>query len=153
MDAELSKVAGEVRQLENEVMEAEQQYHELNMFICTADSKLQRAHKEMKCIRKEENMRHSPQYSTLSEQYTAQIAELDEQCKDLRKDKKLVEETHKDNMKQKKAYMALEKLMTVKVKVARQEMQNQADARYGEMGVTRTVMDASTAGVERLIIG
>merc|ERR1712050_742422 len=30
MDSELHRVAGDVKQLENEVMEAEQQYHELN---------------------------------------------------------------------------------------------------------------------------
>merc|ERR1712232_768506 len=40
MDGELSKVSSEVRQLENEVLDAEQNYHELNMQLCTAESKI-----------------------------------------------------------------------------------------------------------------
>merc|ERR1712032_896945 len=81
MEGELSKVAGDVRQLDNQVLEAEQNYHELNMQLCAAESKLQRAHRETRCQRKEE--KHSKDYGTLSEQYTAEIARLDEQCKDL----------------------------------------------------------------------
>jgi len=150
MDGELSKVSSEVRQLENEVLDAEQNYHELNMQLCTAESKIQRAEFEKRCLRKEE--RQSKDHATLSEQYTAEIAHLDEQCKALRKDKKDVQDTHEDNLKQKKAFVALEGLMGVKLKVVKQEMQNLADGRYGGMGATRTVMDASTAGVERLVI-
>merc|ERR1711920_1098198 len=145
MDGELSKVSSEVRQLENEVLDAEQNYHELNMQLCTAESKIQRAEFEKRCLRKEE--RQSKDHATLSEQYTAEIAHLDEQCKALRKDKKDVQDTHEDNLKQKKAFVALEGLMGVKLKVVKQEMHNLADGRYGGMGATRTVMDASTAGV------
>jgi len=152
VDSELSKVAGEVKQLESEVLEAEQNYHELNMQLTTAESKLQRAHWETRCLRKEEGARHSQEYATLYEQYTAEIKNLDEQCRDLRKEQKVVKETHEDNLKQKKAFMQLEKLMQIKIKVAKQEMQNMAEGRYGGMGGSRTVMDASTAGVERLVI-
>merc|ERR1711920_527684 len=53
MDGELSKVSSEVRQLENEVLDAEQNYHELNMQLCTSDSKLTRARHESLCMRKE----------------------------------------------------------------------------------------------------
>merc|ERR1712226_1750672 len=60
IDGELNKVAGEVRQLDQEVLEAEQSYHDLNMQLSTADSKLQRAHHETKCLRKEERL--SPEY-------------------------------------------------------------------------------------------
>eukprot|EP00931_Biecheleriopsis_adriatica_P033596 TRINITY_DN1949_c0_g1_i1.p1 TRINITY_DN1949_c0_g1~~TRINITY_DN1949_c0_g1_i1.p1 ORF type:complete len:675 (-),score=253.16 TRINITY_DN1949_c0_g1_i1:56-2080(-) len=152
VDSELSKVASEVKQLESEVLEAEQNYHELNMQLTTAESKLQRAHWETRCLRKEEGARHSQEYATLYEQYTAEIKNLDEQCRDLRKEQKVVKETHEDNLKQKKAFMQLEKLMQIKIKVAKQEMQNMAEGRYGGMGGSRTVMDASTAGVERLVI-
>jgi len=152
VDSELSKVAGEVKQLESDVLEAEQNYHELNMQLTTAESKLQRAHWETRCLRKEEGARHSQEYATLYEQYTAEIKNLDEQCRDLRKEQKVVKETHEDNLKQKKAFMQLEKLMQIKIKVAKQEMQNMAEGRYGGMGGSRTVMDASTAGVERLVI-
>merc|ERR1712217_601412 len=34
VDGDLSKVAGEVKQLENDVLEAEQNYHDLNMQLC-----------------------------------------------------------------------------------------------------------------------
>merc|ERR1712217_225037 len=149
IDGELNKVAGEVRQLDQEVLEAEQSYHDLNMQLSTADSKLQRAHHETKCLRKEERL--SPEYATLSDQYTQTIKRLDDQCNQLRKDKKQVEATHGENLKQKKAFVQLQKLMDVKLRVAKQEMQNIADGRYGGMA-TRTVMDSSTAGVDRLVI-
>mmetsp|Transcript_44907 Transcript_44907/g.103779 ORF Transcript_44907/g.103779 Transcript_44907/m.103779 type:complete len:673 (-) Transcript_44907:371-2389(-) len=150
MDGELNKVAGEVRQLENEVLDAEQSYHELNMQLCAAESKLQRAHRETRCQQKEQ--KHSPEFETLTDQYTAEISRLDEQCKELRKEQKIVKETHEDNLKQKRAFTQLEKLMTVKLKIAKQEMQNMVDGRYGGMGATRTVIDSSTAGVDRLVI-
>lgn len=152
MDGELSRVAGEVKQLESDVQEAEQSYHELNMKMSTADSKLARARKETSCVRKEGGMRYSPEYQTLSEHYQKQIQLLDEQCKDLRKEQKVVKDTHEDNLKQKKAFMQLERLMQVKLKVAQQELQN---LQFGGLpgGLpTRTVMDASTIGVERLVI-
>lgn len=150
MDAELSKVAVEVRQLETEVLEAEQSYHELNMQLCTAESKLQRAHREARCLQKSE--KHSPEFQTLSDQYAAEIGKLDEQCRELRKEQKVVKESHEDNLKQKRAFVQLEKLMSVKLKISKQEMQNMADGRYGGMGATRVVMESSTAGVDRLVI-
>mmetsp|Transcript_24187 Transcript_24187/g.43271 ORF Transcript_24187/g.43271 Transcript_24187/m.43271 type:complete len:673 (-) Transcript_24187:108-2126(-) len=150
VDSDLSKVGSEVRHLESEVLEAEQNYHELNMQLITAESKLTRAHFESKCLRKEEGSRHSEEFGTLSEQYTSEISKYDEQCRELRKDQKMVKETHEDNLKQKRAFNQLEKLMKIKLKVAKQELQNMADGRYNGMGASRTVMD--TAGVERLVI-
>lgn len=152
VDADLSKVACDVRQLENEVQEAEQNYHELNMQLLTAESKLQRAQWEARCLRREEGARHSQEYATLSDQYAAEISRLDEQCKDLRKDQKVVKESHEENLKQKRAFVQLEKLIQIKLKVSMQELQNMAEGRYGGIGASRTVMDASTAGVERLVI-
>lgn len=152
VDAELTKVGSEVKQLESEVLEAEQNYHELNMQLCTAESKLQRAHWEMRCLRKEEGAKFSEEYATLSEQYSVETDKLDVQCRELRKEQKVVKETHEDNLKQKRSFVLLEQLMQVKLKVAKQEMQNMAEGRYGGMGASRTVMDASTAGVERLVI-
>ncbi|CAE7537988.1 Ift81 [Symbiodinium natans] len=152
VDTDLSKVASDVRQLENEVQEAEQNYHELNMQLLTAESKLQRAQWEARCLRREEGARHSQEYATLSDQYAAEISRLDEQCKDLRKDQKVVKESHEENLKQKRAFVQLEKLIQIKLKVSMQELQNMAEGRYGGIGASRTVMDASTAGVERLVI-
>jgi len=146
MDSELSKLVGEVRSLENEVLEVEQNYHELNMQMSSADSKLARATRESRCMRGEEQ--HTPAFRTLAEQYTSEIGNLDEQCKELRKEQKVVKETHEGALAQKRAFMQLEKLMMIKLKVARQEVQG---IQYGGMP-TRTVMDASTAGVERLVI-
>eukprot|EP00933_Yihiella_yeosuensis_P070707 TRINITY_DN78861_c0_g1_i1.p1 TRINITY_DN78861_c0_g1~~TRINITY_DN78861_c0_g1_i1.p1 ORF type:complete len:674 (-),score=203.39 TRINITY_DN78861_c0_g1_i1:112-2133(-) len=151
VDGEISKVAAEVKQLESEVLEAEQNYHELNMQLITADTKLQRAQFETRCLRKVDDARHSQEYATLSDQYAAEITKLDEQCRELRKEQKVVKETHEGNLKQKRAFLQLEQLMQVKLKVARQELQNFETGRYG-MGATRTVMDSSTAGVERLVI-
>ncbi|CAE7860347.1 unnamed protein product [Symbiodinium sp. KB8] len=119
----------EVRQLENEVQEAEQNYHELNMQLLTAESKLQRAQWEARCLRREEGARHSQEYATLSDQYAAEISRLDEQCKDLRKDQKVVKESHEENLKQKRAFVQLEKLIQIKLKVSMQELQNMAEGR------------------------
>lgn len=151
VDADMSKVATDVRQLQDEVQEAEQAYNELNMQLTDAESKLQRAHWETRCLRREEGARYSEEFQTLSDHYAAEISKLDEHCKELRKDQKGVKECHEDNLKKKRAFVQLEKLMQVKLKVARQELQNMAEGRYG-MGASRTVMDASTAGVERLVI-
>eukprot|EP00913_Durusdinium_trenchii_P035829 g33527.t2 len=68
----------EIMQLEDEVQEAEQAYYELNMLLTTAECKLQRAHWETRCLRKEEGATHSEEFATLSDQYAAEIAKLDE---------------------------------------------------------------------------
>jgi intraflagellar transport protein 81 len=149
VDGDLSKVAGEVKQLESDVLEAEQCYHDLNMQLSLYESKLQRAHRESRCIRKEE--KHSQQFATLSDQYLSEIKRLDEQCVELRRDQKVVKDTHEEKLKQKKAFMQLEKLLTVKLKVARQEQQNLVDGKYGGM-TTGAVMEERTAGVERLVM-
>jgi len=147
MDGELSKVSGDVRQLESEVLEAEQAYHELNMQLCAAESRLQRAHRERT------RGGHSKDHASLSEQYAAEISRLDELCRDLRKQQKIVKDSHEGNLKQKKGFGQLQKLMNIKLKVAKQEMQNLADGRPATMMYgTRSVMDSSTAGVERLVI-
>jgi intraflagellar transport protein 81 len=149
VDADLSKVAGEVKQLESDVLEAEQSYHDLNMQLTLFESKLQRAHREARCVRKEE--RHSQHFATLSDQYASEIKRLDEQCVELRKEKGVVKNTEEEKLRQKKAFMQLEKLLTVKLKVARQEQQNLVDGKYGGMS-TGAVMEERTAGVERLVM-
>eukprot|EP00435_Cladocopium_sp_Y103_P061685 s1586_g23.t1 len=105
-----------VRQLQDEVQEAEQAYNELNMQLTDAESKLQRAHWETRCLRREEGARYSEEFQTLSDHYAAEISKLDEHCKDLRKDQKGVKECHEDNLKKKRAFVQLEKLMQVKLK-------------------------------------
>lgn len=154
MDGELSSVATNVKQLESEVLESEQAYHELNMQLCAADSRLQRAARESRCLRKEE--RYSQEFATLCDQYSQEINQLDEQCRDLRKQQKIVKDSHEGNLKQKKGFSQLEMLMRLKLKVAQQEMQQMASGvpatmMYGGCP-TRAVLDASTAGVERLVI-
>lgn len=148
-DGELCKVAGEVKQLDKDVVEAEQSYHDLNMQICLFDSKLQRAHRETLCMAKEE--RHSQNFATLADQYTTEIKKLDDQCVQMRKDQQDVKDSHKDMMKQKKAFVQLEMMMRVKLKVAKQEMQNMTNGRYGGVG-GGVAMEERTAGVERLVI-
>jgi intraflagellar transport protein 81 len=152
MDGDLSKVSGEVRQLETEVLEAEQAYHELNMQLCAAESRLQIAHRETRCMRKEE--RFSQDFATLSESHSSEINRLDELCRELRKQQKFVKEGHEGNLKQKKAFSQLQKLMQVKLKVAKQEMQALADGRPTTMmyGTRSVLVDTSTAGVERLVM-
>mmetsp|Transcript_77555 Transcript_77555/g.251072 ORF Transcript_77555/g.251072 Transcript_77555/m.251072 type:complete len:668 (-) Transcript_77555:59-2062(-) len=145
MDGELSKLAGDCKGLEQEVMDSEQSYHLLNMQTSTEDSKLMRAQREARCMRKEERL--SPEFQTLQEQYQKQIVLFDDQCKDLRKEQKRVKETHEDDLKQKRAFMQLEALMHIKLKVSKQELQS---SQYGGM-LTRSMME-HTAGVERLII-
>jgi intraflagellar transport protein 81 len=151
MDGELIKISGEAGQLESEVLEAEQAYHELNMQLCAAESRLQIAHRETRCMRKEERFSH--EFATLSDSHTSEINRLDETCRELRKQQKFVKDGHESNLRQKKAFSCLQKLMQVKLKVARQETQAIADGRPTTMMYgTRSMMDASTAGVERLVL-
>jgi len=149
VEAELSKLAGEVKQLESEAQENEQTYHELNMHSGAAERKLQRAHREGQRLRKEGGDRYSDEFSTLSECYVSEIHGLDKQCKELRKEKDMVMENYEDKLKQKKAFVQLEKLMAVKLKVAKQELNNVRDGRYGMPG---SALEERTAGVERLVI-
>lgn len=151
IDLENSKVGGEVRQLEAEVFDAERNYFELNMQLATADSRLQRAQREARCVRKEE--KYSNEYDTLGEHYDAEIDRLDKHCRELRKQREIVKDSHEGNVAQKKAFTQLERLMQVKLKVAKQEMQNIAQGHpAGEMYGGRSLVDASTVGVERLVI-
>eukprot|EP00929_Paragymnodinium_shiwhaense_P106286 TRINITY_DN7154_c0_g2_i1.p1 TRINITY_DN7154_c0_g2~~TRINITY_DN7154_c0_g2_i1.p1 ORF type:complete len:672 (-),score=263.56 TRINITY_DN7154_c0_g2_i1:173-2188(-) len=150
IDGELTKSASDVRTLETEVADAEKNYHELGMLLNGSDTKLQRAHRETRCQRHEE--RHSKDFGTLTEQYSAEISKLDEMCRDLRKQQKSVKENHEDNLKQKKAFVQLEKLMMVKLKTAKMEAQNNAVGRGVGMYGATGMLDASTAGVERLVI-
>mmetsp|Transcript_8283 Transcript_8283/g.23772 ORF Transcript_8283/g.23772 Transcript_8283/m.23772 type:complete len:678 (-) Transcript_8283:30-2063(-) len=153
VDSELTKLAGDVKFLEDEVQTSEREYHELNMQINAADTRLARARREASCMRQED--RYSADFQTLSDEYKSQIEKLDAQCKDLRQEQKTVKETHEDKLKQKKAFVALEKLMQLKLKVSMQEAHS---TQYGGMGMgmgmgvgARTMLDASTAGVERLV--
>jgi intraflagellar transport protein 81 len=151
VDQTLSRVAGEVQALQTEVLESEMQYHDLNLKICAADSKLHRAHREVRCQRNEEV--YSEKYKSLSACYADELAQLDSTCRELRKQQKTVKESHEDTMRQKKAFCELESLMRVKLKVAQQEMMNlAAGGAVGDMYATRAVVDTSAAGVERMII-
>jgi len=146
MEGELEKTANDVKQLESEVLEAEKSYHQLSMELCSAEGQLQRAHREARCQRKEE--RHSKDHQTMAEEYAAQITQYDEHCRELRKEQKIVKETHEDNLKQKRAFVQLEKLIGVKLKIVKQEFQQQQsmmDPRGHQTGI-------STAGVDRLVI-
>merc|ERR1719335_1120832 len=71
VDADLAKVSSEVQSLQAEVLDAEQQYHELHVHLCAAESRLARAHREQKCQRGEET--HSSEFSSLNAQYSAEL--------------------------------------------------------------------------------
>eukprot|EP00428_Durinskia_dybowskii_P055760 CAMPEP_0170320584 /NCGR_PEP_ID=MMETSP0116_2-20130129/61031_1 /TAXON_ID=400756 /ORGANISM="Durinskia baltica, Strain CSIRO CS-38" /LENGTH=712 /DNA_ID=CAMNT_0010573365 /DNA_START=43 /DNA_END=2179 /DNA_ORIENTATION=+ len=145
LDGDVAKIAGEVKQLENDVSESEQKYYQLHIQLGMCESKLARASREARCMRNEES--HSTQYQTLAEEYKSQIEQLDEQVKELRKEQKVVKESHEGNLQQKQAFSQLEALMRIKLKVAKQEMQGM---NYTGMP-TRTMLDASQMGVERLV--
>merc|ERR1712157_371135 len=83
IDAEIQRIAGEVKQLETDVLDGEQGYHELNMQLSVTESRLGRAAKEHRCLRKEEI--HSNQFATLTDQYSSEISKLDEYVRDYRK--------------------------------------------------------------------
>jgi intraflagellar transport protein 81 len=146
VEADLSKLAGEVRQLEAEAQDSERTYHELNMQMDVAELKLQRAKREGKCQRKEGGARYSDEFATLSDRYQSEINTLDKQCKELRKEKDMVMDNFDEKLKQKKAFVQLERLLAVKLQVAKQELVNQ---RYGMPG---TALEERNNGVERLVI-
>jgi len=145
-EADLSKLAGEVKQLEAEAQDGERTYHELNMQMEVAELKLQRAKREAKCQRKEGGARYSDEFATLSDCYQAEISTLDKQCKEFRKEKDMVMDNFDEKLKQKKAFVRLERLLAVKLQVAKQELVNQ---HYGMPG---TALEERNNGVERLVI-
>lgn len=148
MDSDLNKICGEVQALENETQESERAYHELNMVLTLSDSKMQRANAEARRLRREE--RYSDQYTSLSERYAAEIGNLDNLCRDLRKEQNAVKERYSANLQQKKNFQVLEGLMKVKLRCAQQEMNGGlANSLYGGR---QAMQDMSMAGVERLVI-
>jgi len=149
MEGDLKKISGEVQMLENDTQESERAYHELNMQLALADSQLQRATAEARRLRREE--RYSDAYSSLSERYSAEISNLDNLCRDLRKEQTNVKEMYGSNIKQKKNFALLQDLMKVKLRCAQQEMVSGglAGSLYGGR---QAMTDISMAGVERLVI-
>mmetsp|Transcript_152159 Transcript_152159/g.269888 ORF Transcript_152159/g.269888 Transcript_152159/m.269888 type:complete len:676 (+) Transcript_152159:71-2098(+) len=152
-EADLKRISDDVQRLEGEASEAERNYHDLHMQLALADSQLHRASTEARRLRNEERL--SDQYASLSERYESEIGNLDRMCKDLRKEQKVVKESHTDNLKQKKNFGLLEGLMRVKLKCAQQEALSLATGGMpgGFYGAGQPpVTDMSTAGVERLVI-
>merc|ERR1719265_233963 len=153
VNAELQKYSGEVVALQKEVDETERQYHELHVHLCSAESRLNRAHREQKCQRGEDS--YSKEFSSLSAQYSAELIKMEQISRELRKQQKVVKETHEDSLRQKQSFIQLENLMKVKLKVSQQEMMNLngGGPGPGEMYGSRPVIDVSTGGVNRMIIG
>merc|ERR1712039_511791 len=67
--------------------------------------------------------------SQATPQVWSNCANIEVLTKELRKKQQDVKDKHQGNLKQKKSFCCLEKLMKVKLKVAKQEMQNLADGR------------------------
>jgi len=149
VEGDIKKMSEEVKRLEIENQESENAYHELNMRIALADSQMQRTSAEARRLRKEE--RYSDSFNTLSERYASEISNLDNLCRELRKEQSAVKERYTDNLKQKQNFAVLENLMRVKLRCAQQEVVGGALA--GAIYGGRQVMtDMSMAGVERLVI-
>eukprot|EP00746_Dinoflagellata_sp_MGD_P085005 gnl/MRDRNA2_/MRDRNA2_33687_c0_seq1.p1 gnl/MRDRNA2_/MRDRNA2_33687_c0~~gnl/MRDRNA2_/MRDRNA2_33687_c0_seq1.p1 ORF type:complete len:677 (+),score=212.71 gnl/MRDRNA2_/MRDRNA2_33687_c0_seq1:106-2136(+) len=153
VNADLQKYSSEVVALQKEVDEAERQYHELHVHLCSAESRLTRAHREQKCQRGEDS--YSKEFSSLSAQYSAELIKMEQVSRELRKQQKVVKETHEDSLRQKQAFIQLESLMRVKLKVSQQEMMNLVGGGPGpgELYGSRPVIDVSQGGVNRMIIG
>lgn len=149
LETDIKRVSEELKRLETETNDSEKAYHELNMQLALADSQMQRANAEARRMRREET--YSDQFSTLAEKYAHEISNLDNLCRELRKEQTAVKERYGDNLKQKKNFACLESLMRVKLKCAQQEGMNGglAGAIYGGRQV---MTDMSMAGVERLVI-
>jgi len=149
MEGDLTKISGDVHRLETEIQDSEKAYHELNMQLVLADSQTQRACAEARRLRKEE--RYSDAFNSLTERYASEIGNLDNLCRELRKEQASVKERHGGNLKQKKEFALLEGLMRVKLRCAQQELASGglAGAVYGQRGA---FADMSMAGVERLVI-
>jgi intraflagellar transport protein 81 len=149
VETDLKRISSEVVRLEAETQDSEKSYHELNMQVVLADSQMQRAAAEARRLRREE--RYSDQYNTLSERYSNEISNLDNLCRELRKEQANVKERFTDNLKQKRNFAMLEGLMKVKLRCAQQEASSGGLA--GAIYSGRQVMtDMSMAGVERLVI-
>jgi len=149
LQGDLKRISEEVQRLDTETRDSEKAYHELNMQLTLADSQMQRATAEARRLRNEE--RYSDQFGTLSERYSSEISNLDNQCRELRKEQTHVKERYGENLKQKKNFAVLENLMKVKLRCAQQE--NMGGGLAGAIyGGRQAMTDMSMAGVERLVI-
>ncbi|XP_068101352.1 intraflagellar transport protein 81 homolog isoform X2 [Hyperolius riggenbachi] len=138
LESNCSKLEQDVRGLQDECSQAENQYHYLDLMKKIAEVQLQRAANEMKAYVSPDPQERK---KALRDQYSKNIQEQENLGKKLREKQKLVRESHGPNMKQVKMWNDFEKLMECKkMCFLKQQIQVSTEQMIQEGGEDRLIL-------------
>jgi intraflagellar transport protein 81 len=149
LDGEISRNSQEIDAQEKMRAAEEQKYFELGSLITAAEASRKRAQKEKLCAEGKLVFHPEfPDFKTLAQYYDAEMRKKNDEQQELRKDKKKVEVSHPEALRQRQMFEQIQRLMEFKLKVVQQEaltMDKSAEQ-------FRAALDHSVAGVNRLIV-
>lgn len=148
-DGEINRITQDLEGLVKEQSQLERNFFELSTLITGADQNRKRAQKEKLCHQGTVTFHPEfPDFKSLSQYYEAEMRKRNDDQQELRKEKKKVEVSHPEALRQRQMFEQLQALMECKLRVVQQEalcMDKSAQE-------FRAALDHSVAGVNRLIV-
>jgi intraflagellar transport protein 81 len=148
-DGEINRITQDLEGLVKEQAQLERTFFELSTLITAADQNRKRAQKEKLCQQGTVTFHPEfPDFKSLSQYYEAEMRKRNDEQQELRKEKKKVEVSHPEALRQRQMFEQLQALMECKLRVVQQEalcMDKSAQE-------FRAALDHSVAGVNRLIV-
>jgi intraflagellar transport protein 81 len=148
-DGEIARLSQELENFSKEQERLERQYFELSTQMTSADQCRKRAQKEKLCQQGTVSFHPDfPDFKSLTQYYEAEMRKKNDEQQELRKEKKKVEVSHPEAIRQRQMFEQLQNLMEFKLRVVQQEalsMDKSAEQ-------FRAAMDHSVAGVNRYIV-
>jgi len=148
-DGEINRITQDLEGLVKEQSQLERTFFELSTNITAADQNRKRAQKEKLCQQGTVTFHPDfPDFKSLSQYYEAEMRKRNDEQQELRKEKKKVEVSHPEALRQRQMFEQLQALMECKLRVVQQEalcMDRSAQE-------FRAALDHSVAGVNRLIV-
>merc|ERR1711904_194755 len=148
-DGEINRLSQELDNLTKEQERQERQFYEYSTLITSAEQSRKRAQKEKLCQQGTVSFHPDfPDFKSLTQYYDAEMRKKSDEQQELRKEKKKVEVSHPEALRQRQMFEQLQNLMEFKLRVVQQEasLMNQSADQF------RAAMDHSVAGVNRFVV-
>merc|ERR1719313_1213762 len=148
-DGEINRLSQELDNLTKEQERQERQFYEYSTMITSAEQQRKRAQKEKLCQQGTVSFHPDfPDFKSLTQYYEAEMRKKNDEQQELRKEKKKVEVSHPEALRQRQMFEQLQNLMEFKLRVVQQEasLMNQSADQF------RAAMDHSVAGVNRFVV-
>eukprot|EP00742_Colponemidia_sp_Colp-10_P002246 GILJ01002400.1.p1 GENE.GILJ01002400.1~~GILJ01002400.1.p1 ORF type:complete len:696 (-),score=172.60 GILJ01002400.1:159-2177(-) len=120
LDSEKAKLETDISAYQEEIGREESRYHQLQSMTSIIDAQLQRAQDEAKFLNGDKTL--SREFRSYTDLYQSKTAQQENYAKELRKQQKNIKEGHEGNVKQYKLFSDMKKLLSVKMKILRQEV-------------------------------